>query len=500
MAETVLENKMNRVELAEEELKDHADALPPRYPIASNDPNDPLNWPLAAKITTYATVCLFSFIANVNGSNFTVAVLPLSKHFHTDTNHATFLIGFNVLMFGLGNVLWVPLMRVFGKRPVYLMALAVFIAANAWSTTAKTWGSLLGGRMLSGFGASAADATVPSLVADMFFLDQRGNCMMFFSFALSTGIFLGPTINAYTVQYHNWRWSCGYLACVGGLLFILTFFLIRETQYLKERRQWPEDEIPAKRTYVQWLSLSVGYNSDRPLQRFLTTFWDIVRMATYPPIFWTGCVIGLFVGWTIIIQVTAGQIFVKPPYKWHLGLVGVFSLAGWVGVILSFYFGGMLIDLISNRARQHTHTMGAKPGARLAALVIPFVISPVGLIIYGLLVAEKKRWVGPAFGYAMHSFGFTAVSNIAVTYAVDCYQQFAGEALVTVFVVRNVIALVCSFYANRWIAEDGMKKVFGSMAGIEWALLVLGIPLYFFTKQILAFTSSYGPMKRSPKA
>lgn len=81
-------------------------------------------------------------------------------------------------MFGLGNILWVPLMRVVGKRPVYLTALAGFVAANAWSTVATSWGSLLGGRMLAGFCGSAADAPVPSAVADMFFVDERGHCMM----------------------------------------------------------------------------------------------------------------------------------------------------------------------------------------------------------------------------------------------------------------------------------------------------------------------------------
>lgn len=70
-------------------------------------------------------------------------------------------------MFGLGNILWVPLMRVLGKRPVYLIALVVFVAANAWSTVATSWGSLLGSRMVAGFGAAAADATVPSAVADI---------------------------------------------------------------------------------------------------------------------------------------------------------------------------------------------------------------------------------------------------------------------------------------------------------------------------------------------
>lgn len=57
-------------------------------PAPSNDPNDPLNWPTWAKVRTYATICLFSFIANVNGSNFTVAIVPLEKHFHISATRA----------------------------------------------------------------------------------------------------------------------------------------------------------------------------------------------------------------------------------------------------------------------------------------------------------------------------------------------------------------------------------------------------------------------------
>ena len=445
-------------------------------PIPSAHPDDPLNWPLAAKITTYGTICLFSFMANVNGSNFTVAVVPLQREFHVTLTRAVFLIAFNVLMFGLGNILWVPMMRVLGKRPVYLLALAVLIAANVWSTRAQSWGSLLGGRMLAGFGASAADATVPSAVADMFFIDQRGHCMMFFHFALASGIFLGPLINAYIVQYHGWRWSTEFIAIAGGVIFMLACFLIRETQYDRSASGRPSNEQSPKRSYAGWLSLTVGFNNDKPLQRFARTLWDILRMAFYPPVLWVGCLIGLFVGWTIIIQTTVANTFLKPPYSWKLGSIGLFSLSGWIGSLLAFYFGGKLTDLIANRARLHDHTVKPRPGKRLIALIVPTVLAPVGLIIFGQCVAGRTHWIGPAFGYAMHSFGFTAVSNIAVTFAVDCYQDFAGEALVTVFVIRNIIAVVCSFYSPQWIAQNGMEKVCGwskSRLSVRW-LTVIG--------------------------
>ncbi len=45
----------------------------------------------------------------------------------------------------------------------------------------------------------------------------------------------------------------------------------------------------------------------------------------------------------------------------------------------------------------------------------------MGVLIFGLTVAHKAAWIGPAFGYSMQGFGLTAVSNVVVTYAVDSY-------------------------------------------------------------------------------
>ncbi|RMX75500.1 hypothetical protein D0869_11565, partial [Hortaea werneckii] len=459
-------------------------------PEPSNDPNDPLNWPLSAKITTYGTICLFSFIANVNGSNFTVAVKQLANHFHTDLTHSTFLLGFNVLTFGLGNILWVPMMRVLGKRPVYLLALALF---------AQSWNSLLGGRMVAGFAAAAADATVPSAVADIFFLEHRGHCMMYLHIALATGIFLGSLINAWIVQLQDWRWSCGFLSIAGGVVFVLAVFFMRESQYQHRGYQYHEGEVPKKRSYVGWLSLTVGFDSKTPVQTFFRTFWDIVRMAFYPPVFRVGCLVGVFVGWTIVIQVTASQFLTRPPYSWTLGLVGAFSISGWLGAVFSFFVGGRLIDILANRARNNETSSGSRPEKRLVALTIPALISPLGLIIYGQCFAHGKSWVGPSFGYAMHSFGFIASSNIGVIYAVDCYSDYAGEALVTIFVVRNIIALICSFFADEWISGSGIDTATGIAAGIQLAVLAVAVFFYFLSRQILAFTTSYGPMRHSQK-
>lgn len=183
-------------------------------------------------------------------------------------------------------------MRVVGKRPVYLMALLLLSMMNVWSSRASSYGELLASRIVSGLMAAAADATVPSVVADMVAAKDRGHYMMFFHLAMTAGLFVGPLINAYLVQLHNWRWMCYFLAIAVGAVFLLAIFTIRETSYVKKNAE----QRGHTRSLRQWMSLTVGYN---PESSFLQAFLDILACAAYPPLIWCSLTIGISVGWFV---------------------------------------------------------------------------------------------------------------------------------------------------------------------------------------------------------
>lgn len=183
-------------------------------------------------------------------------------------------------------------MRVIGKRPVYLIALLMLCMMNVWSSQAKSYGELLASRIVSGFAAAAADATVPAVVADMVEAKDRGHYMMFFHLAMTAGLFVGPLINAYLVQEENWRWMCYFLAIAVGIVFLVAIFTIRETTYLK-RHANKDGRI---RSQWQWMSLTRGLN---PEASFVQVFLDILANATYPPLIWCALTIGISVGWFV---------------------------------------------------------------------------------------------------------------------------------------------------------------------------------------------------------
>ncbi|KAL2842250.1 major facilitator superfamily domain-containing protein [Aspergillus pseudodeflectus] len=444
-----------------------------------------VNWSKTARLATYLTICFYTFLANVNSSNFTVATKAIIQEFNVTQTQAGELVCFNVFLFGLGNIFWVPLMRVVGKRPVYLVSMLALCMMNVWSSYSSSYGELLASRILSGFVAAAADATVPAVVSDMVAPQDRGHYLMVFHLALTSGLFIGPLINAYLVQEQGWRWMCYFLAVAVGVTFVVAVFTIRETTYLQGRPR------VAKRSARQWMSLRLGYN---PKASFVRTLLDIICNVAYPQLLWAAFSIGISVGWNIVVQLTASRTFTAPPYNWPAGSLGLLSLAGFIGSVLAFYLGGRLIDIISTR---YTNRYGKRlPEYRLPAIIIPGVIGPGGILVFGLCIANQTHWIGAAVGYAMQAFGVAAISNVAVTYCLDCYKPLTGEALVIIFVVRNTIGMLLSLYAADWIARQGEAAVFGEMTAIQVASILVAIPLFVWGGPLRAWTARYGPMKR----
>lgn len=65
---------------------------------------------------------------------------------------------------GTGNFLWVPLAIKFGRRPVYVISYAVYLAAALWLVFERRFAGFLLGRILLGLGSGAAETLVSPLV------------------------------------------------------------------------------------------------------------------------------------------------------------------------------------------------------------------------------------------------------------------------------------------------------------------------------------------------
>lgn len=199
---------------------------------------------------------------------------------------------------------------------------------------------------------------------------------------------------------------------------------------------------------------------------------------------------------SLIVQITSQGAFTHSPYNYQQSFVGLFSISGFIGAALSFFFGGQLIDIVSKR-RTLFHKGRREPEYRLYAIVIPAIIGPMGILLFGFMIADTRFWLASAVGNAMQAFGVTAISNIVVTYVVDSYLPFAAEAMAVIFLIKGIIGAVLILYTINWVEVAGVKQSFGQMVGVQYFFCLFVIVFFVYGKQIRAFTVRYGPMEWS---
>lgn len=174
-----------------------------------------------------------------------------------------------------------------------------------------------------------------------------------------------------------------------------------------------------------------------------------------------------------------------PPYLFTAAHLGLFMLSSFVGVVVAWPIAGPLTDLLSRWMRKRNNNIH-KPEHRLPALIFPFLVCPIGLVIFGYTFARQDNYVKPAVGQAISAAGLTLVPSVMLSYVVDAYPRVSGEALVLVNASKNVVAFGLTKGAYAWLAREGIDKMFYEFAGIQWACIFLALPLYFF-----------GPMMRA---
>lgn len=423
-----------------------------------------------------------------------------------------------------------PLALCVGKRPIILLTIAILFFGSIWAAIATSFNSLLGARIFACLGNGSVESIGSAMIADMFFEKNFATAMAIYAASLSAGSQIGPLIGGYLIQAQGWRWFFWLNAILAGFNFITAIFFLPETSFAriyiegetaadldKETIEAQEVENKDVNVEVQEESASVptGYGTGywRDLFRFKLSSVDYhgprffayqfslpFRFLLIPGAIFASGVFGLVLGWYVIISVIGPSIFSPPPYNFSSSSLGLFGMASFIGIVISFPIAGPVTDLLSKRLG--IRNGGHQPEHRLPALIVPFIVCPVGLLIFGFTyiplstylshlppLTYKTPYIRPAVGYAMVASGLTLVPSVVLSYIVDSYPATSGEALVLINASKNFIAFGLTKGAATWMAEDGVKRMFGIMAGILWGFMLFGIPLYVWGGWIRKRTS-----------
>ena len=176
--------------------------------------------PLLVSVTTLASMPLHLFLP----------ALPLTAT-QLLTSPGIIQLTITLYMVGLavGQPLYGPLSDRYGRRPVLMAGLLLFVLSSIFAAFAATAGTLIVARVFQALGACGGMVIGRAMVRDGTTPEKAAGTMATLGVSLTIAPAIAPAIGAYLTEWVGWRPIFGVLAGVGATLLILTALTLPET-------------------------------------------------------------------------------------------------------------------------------------------------------------------------------------------------------------------------------------------------------------------------------
>jgi MFS transporter, DHA1 family, multidrug resistance protein len=130
-----------------------------------------------------------------------------------------------------GQLVYGPVSDRFGRRPVLIAGLALFLAGTVLCGFAWSLPVLILGRMLQALGGCAGMVLGRAIVRDVYDRERSSSALATIMMVMSLAPSLSPAIGAYLAEWGGWRADFALLGIVGATVLILTAAKLKETRH-----------------------------------------------------------------------------------------------------------------------------------------------------------------------------------------------------------------------------------------------------------------------------
>lgn len=173
-------------------------------------------------------IALLSAFVPLSTDLYLPALPGMSTYFGVDAGPINLTISLFFIFYALGTLIWGPLSDRYGRRPVLLLGLGLYVFASFFCATAQNITLLTGFRVLQAIGGSAAGAVATAIVKDVYSGKQRESVLAIVQSMVTISPALAPVLGAFLLKVMSWRgifWTLmgiGCVALIGSLLFAET--------------------------------------------------------------------------------------------------------------------------------------------------------------------------------------------------------------------------------------------------------------------------------------
>jgi MFS transporter, DHA1 family, multidrug resistance protein len=131
----------------------------------------------------------------------------------------------------IGQLIVGPLSDRFGRRPVLLIGLIVFVVGSLICLTAPDVVVLIFGRVVQALGGCVGITLSRAIVRDLYGRDKVASMIGYVTMGMAVAPMVAPTLGGVLTTLFGWRASFAFLLMFGALALLLTFLHLSETHH-----------------------------------------------------------------------------------------------------------------------------------------------------------------------------------------------------------------------------------------------------------------------------
>lgn len=313
--------------------------------------------------------------------------------------------------FAIAQLAYGPLSDRYGRRPVLLAGIAIYVVASLGCALATSIEHLIAARCLQALGVCACPVIARAVIRDVF-ADERGaRALAYLGTAMAVAPLIAPSIGGQLAAHFGWRSNFVALAAYAGLLLMLAAALLPETHARRD---------PAALRFTRMVDT---YRVLLLSRRFVTLM--LANACVFSGLF-------AFISGSSFVFID----FLGVPVEWF-GACFAVAIAGY---ITGTFFTGRMVARIGI------------PTMLLGGALIAATASAVLATLAWTRVDTIAAILAPMFGYMV---GTGVVMPTAMSAAIHPFPRSAGAASALLGFVQMTLAALAGFLVGQ--LDDGTQ-------------------------------------------
>ncbi|MDF0504655.1 MDR family MFS transporter [Burkholderia cenocepacia] len=305
------------------------------------------------------------------------------------------LFGWVSAIYLLGSTVTIPvygkLADVYGRKPLVLFAISVFLAGSMASGLSRSMWQLIASRGLQALGAGGLLTLSFTVVGDIYTARERARVQSVFGAVQATAAISGPLIGGLLVKYLSWRWVF-YVNVPFGVIAMVLYAMAYRESFERRTMQLDIKGVLLQTGAASALLLGMGqYHPGAmiPLALvFSAAFIGVERSAVDPvmslkllhrPVIGFGCILACAVGATMQSAVAYLPLYLQGVLKLGPTVAGTAVAPMLLGWPLALALSGRLLGRMTYRGLMGLGWMLAASATFLVATEVKLLAGPVFL-------------------------------------------------------------------------------------------------------------------------